>query len=540
MSEIRGFSGVSSVGGAQIGQSGGVKLRVGQKIEGMVTSLSEEGIAVISASGKTITAQAAKGSLFVGEHIMLEITEIKGEAVLASRVNASESAILARLGMNLSEESLALVSELLKNNQLIDKDILSKLQTNSKEARLFLQHLESAGADVDIDIDIPIRSQLIKLIANSSQNAAGSAKPAVSAMPQPVQSASAPPVSVYPAPPPNVQPASGSSANIAILHADAAPLAPLETGASSPVSQAADSSVLTQSAKLSDARAASAEINPSETDGVGSAAVARKDAAAVLLEPSGKTLETAKPQGASVATDASDASGAGAGFRGADDVTKVVQAAKVLLSTFGAKENIALVSNDRALTLRNIAAANIDPADLADELISAAKSAAPDKKSTEALVEFAKGGKDAEAALKSVGSERLQAYLESSRIVAKQENPKIYYIPIPVKIEGEEARADVYCRRKPLKGSDLSVLVALKTHSIGEVRCIVNKYQSSYVLGFALESDEAAAAVREGVQALRRELKNLPVSDIFIRTRKEVDEEFFAASDRRSDFDVRI
>ncbi len=583
MSEIRGFSGISSSGAVNSGQSAAQRLHVGQRVEGMVVSVSEEGLAAISVAGRIITAQAAKHSLSVGEHLMLEITEISGDTVLASRINSAESAILSRLGMNLSDESLLFVGELLRNNQPIDADVLARLRSNSKEARLFLEQLSVFGADIEINIDTPIKTQLIRLLAASQGGSSDGASTAAASgggisggaasgvdMPKtaaPMQnvvgasvSAAGAEISAAAATP--AQGAGAQSAGLAAVGqsvgaqgtaeqlsnaADgisSAALAGANSAAGTAAQNAAQRSVAAQNATAHNAVQQNVDV---QNAGAQSAAVQQSAVQQSAVQQS-TVQQSAVQQSAAAHSAGGEVQSAGAAavknaaytlLKAPNGVADVRDAALTLLGGFGAKQNVALVSTESALTLRNIALSNISTADIADELLALAKTVLSDKTVVSAVSALAKND-DAAGVFREIGGERAAVLSESVKGASRQENTQIYYIPVPIRIDREESRADIYYRKKSVRGDELNMLVALKTHNFGEVRCLVNKYLNSYVLGFAFESEEIAAIFRESLPELRRELHSLPVSEIFIRNRREVDKEFFTYADKRADFDVRI
>ncbi len=583
MSEIRGFSGISSSGAVNSGQSAAQRLHVGQRVEGMVVSVSEEGLAAISVAGRIITAQAAKHSLSVGEHLMLEITEISGDTVLASRINSAESAILSRLGMNLSDESLLFVGELLRNNQPIDADVLARLRSNSKEARLFLEQLSVFGADIEINIDTPIKTQLIRLLAASQGGSSDGASTAAASgggisggaasgvdMPKtaaPMHSVVGASVSAAGAEisAAAATPAQGAGAQSAGLAAvgqsvgaqgtaeqlsnaadgiSSAALAGANSAAGTAAQNAAQRSVAAQNATAHNAVQQNVDV---QNAGAQSAAVQQSAVQQSAVQQS-TVQQSAVQQIAAAHSAGGEVQSAGAAavknaaytlLKAPNGVADVRDAALTLLGGFGAKQNVALVSTESALTLRNIALSNISTADIADELLALAKTVLSDKTVVSAVSALAKND-DAAGVFREIGGERAAVLSESVKGASRQENTQIYYIPVPIRIDREESRADIYYRKKSVRGDELNMLVALKTHNFGEVRCLVNKYLNSYVLGFAFESEEIAAIFRESLPELRRELHSLPVSEIFIRNRREVDKEFFTYADKRADFDVRI
>lgn len=569
------MSSISSIGGVQIaptvGREQAAQFRVGQKIEGSVVAVSEDGIATINMNGRTITASSTKTRLSVGEPVLLEITGVRGDMVYASRINSEESAILHRLGFSLSEESVSLVTELLKNNLPIDRETLNQLVKNNSQVRMLLEQL-NLGGNIE-ELDASVKETLIKLFAyakgaasqsvealsnsNAEANAAGSA--AGAGVAEGTENA-------------------GAARGAAAAQTDAA-----VQGAAPDAAKTADAEGARQSAAemLQDALSEAIEnianregARPPRAEGASQAETASQAEAAAQTEgavqtegatqteaaktPAQSQTETAGAQQAQGAGNTAPADAQRASVRdaallimresvnpGSVPKDQLNAAVKTVLAGFTAKENVEIQANSARLSVKNIAASQLGVTDLADELIDMAKNLV--KK--DALAQAVKGLSASdnpdrvEGALRALGGKNAEAIYEATKSLSKQVDPQIYYMPVPVRLEGEEARADLYYRRKPQKGTDMSILVALNTHRLGEVRCIINKFPSSYILGFALESEEYSAFLRDNLAELRDRITRIPELrnvEIMVRSRAEVDEEFFPEIDGLSDFDYRV
>lgn len=68
-------------------------------------------------------------------------------------------------------------------------------------------------------------------------------------------------------------------------------------------------------------------------------------------------------------------------------------------------------------------------------------------------------------------------------------DPQIYYMPVPVRLEEKRLGADLYYRRK-LEGHGHEYFSGFKHSQAGRGEMHINKFPSSYILGFALESEE--------------------------------------------------
>ncbi len=544
------MSGVSNMAGVTAGAIEGVKneravLRTGQTVEGTVISV-EEHIATIKTAGRTITAAVAKGSLDVGEHVKLEITDIQGGTVLAQRVHASETKALHKMGLVLNDENIKNIAELLKNGRPIDRNLLNNMAKNSSEVSMLLEEMAS-GAEV-VDVDEPLKNVLIKLFGQSTMLG----KEGVSEF------------------------AGGKTGGIesATVNMEAEALA-MTKGASSDV-------VLNASEEgLRSASSAAQSVVKSEVLEKGVSAnqemafdAGEKGATEEQIVP-GQTGSTVNEQKATAGEIESGRNNTGRTVLSQKEAALIVldnklssgekqEAMRQLLKHFSAKENMLLAVNQKTLTLKNIAAASVQSKELADEVlvfsraIRNALSAEPVSTGHGAEIlrdalKILSGGKGAEhkmmdiakalhADTASEAAAKAGVLSDASKGFPKQENQSIYYIPVPLMIREEEHRADVYYKKQAHKEREVNILVALNTHHVGEVRCLVNKYKERYVLAFALENKEYSELFESHATHLRRQMSHFDFAktiDILFRSREQVDADFFGTA-TLSDFDARV
>lgn len=556
----------------QIKNEGDPRFRVGQEIEGIVVDVDREGLATVRFSGKTITVAGGSTGLKPGEAIQLKVTDISGGQVLAARIHAEETAVLHRLGMPLNPESLSFVEELLRMNQPIDKDLLLRLLKNSQEVRMLL----SSGS-TGSDLVSPIREILIRLFSRgASEDSAhlgasgfsselsselSSASAVLSADSKPI---SPPPVyGEVPLTNPAKEGATDFSGGAVESTADGAfgsavdGALPKDSFSSDPVSGAASDSATAADTEQTDAaqsaRLAAAKPGGEENLSADSAGNLRNRSADHAADHA-DDLPSDRPAGRGDADfGGREAASARRNVResalqllsGRDTLSSGELSGerefhvRTLLEHFGAKENILLTLNRKVLSLEHIAAANLRAEDLADEFLSVAKSVLSSEESVR-LPEFG-GAKELEEAILAK-YEGLKIISEATKLLPKQENSQIYYMPLPVKIGEEYARADLFYKKRGKKSDrkDWSILVSLRTHHIGEVRCLINRFDRDYVLAFALENESDAEMFRREIASLFEQIGFVKNKQILIRTREEVDRDFFRKEEKMSHFDLRV
>ncbi len=82
-------------------------------------------------------------------------------------------------------------------------------------------------------------------------------------------------------------------------------------------------------------------------------------------------------------------------------------------------------------------------------------------------------------------------FIKEGSQIAKQINEPLFFIQMPVEIESELHTVELYYRRKK-KGDpeeDYTILVALKTQNLEEVRCLIEKKKDYYTLNFKLKTE---------------------------------------------------
>lgn len=529
--------------------------RVGQVLDGMVLEVREDGIATVNLSGRTITVASGSEMLQMGETVRLKITGVAKGEVLATRVDLKETSLLNKLGVPVTAENLGYISELLAHRHAIDKMLLSTLSKNAQEVRM-LHELLLNGADVD-DVETPVREMVLRLLREGGSDlkavsktgvstTAGSTSSALttgatsaattgtatgapippnptgmhtvaSALTGPVSGAEVPNAATSVPLPANTLSASGGSN--AVVASEQAPQILQAATDSLPTPDLNAADFPPESSSISYQHAASAEKILKDENMLKDTEAGRMEQDADANDP---VLNPKQEAALKILSRHSDKS-------------EFADAVKYILQHFDSHDNVALALQRKTLNLKNLAQIQFDVSDIAEEFIRVSRqSEKPDE--ILSIIRDLKQGNDFEHVIQS----RFPKLRQVSEAVAEQTQqniPGIYYISVPVRLLGEENRADMYFKRSPKNPSELSILVVLNTQTLGEVRCLVYKMDDEYSLGLALEDDEITDLVREKISGFRSGVGNI---QIYIRSREEMERTFFEKKEASSYLDLRV
>lgn len=552
--------------------------QVGQRLEGKVINLSKDGIATINIGGRTITA-LSENQLVQGQTLFLEITQTSPK-VLAQRLNAEESQVLFKLGMPQTGENIGLIQELINTGMPIDKEHVSQLKQMTAEAKMLLAELDS-GASIDIKsgTEIPIRTLLVEIMSNPKTSVAPTGEGGAEPQAAGPGATSGGVLNI-------MQDAAGETAAKGDVAAQtdvaqtnvAQPRAATSAGGGEIVTETSLAAKGGEISKIMDGPAGGAENagqagaeNAGAENVGGNAAVYPKSPEAAPV-PGQKGQAPTVQQGAS-AENASSAVDAGRPsdsqpardaemttfdaakmlLSGDSDKESLVLAAKKLLSEFSPQQAVKILESGRPFNLKSIILAAAGKKAAAESVLDIVKTAPTGRDEILKLAEILKSDISPEEKLteiaKALGKNNPEV-LKSAEMVKEQlqftknENPRVYYMPMPVKIEGEERRADLYYKNKSgrKKSEDFSVLVALETKNMGEVRCLVTRQADDYELIFALESQQLSDRFSENSQIIRSALIPIVEGSLgieFTFSREEIDQKFFENEKPRG-FDMRL
>lgn len=535
---------VSKALGPRGEQPSASKYEVGQRIDGVVVSVHGGGLATIRAAGQMITALSPHEQLQVGQKLKLEVTDNSGGTILAVRVNAAETSILNRLGFPLTDENISLVSELLAQGRPIDAELLAQLSRNASEVKLFLAE-QGVEAFTPGQANEPLKQLLLSMLSARSGSGAASrvSNAAYGAGMDPANGAG---VFAPQGTEGDVNRSDGSALADALAEALLASASEGEGTAESGVSGGSS-----QRFSINATNIAATPALPSEA-GV-SARILNLPAPKVLEDVSGALKVLV--QIAEAATQKLGDIGNGVPGQQAAEASAQTDADAFqseltkLLKSFGPKENLLLTNNKDALTVKNIALASLNKTELADVIRNLAdefpNNAAKIREALETLSDRSKSAESKISELARIaGNKNVETLLKELPAMSRQENPHIYYIPVPVRLENENKSVEMYYKKRATKTDEINILVALKTKHIGEVRCMVTHGQDSGTrLTFSLEDDRIRQAFSSQVSQLKKSLAARGTKVVDIQFARNVKEQFFGAnagSNPSGGFDVRV
>ena len=119
---------------------------------------------------------------------------------------------------------------------------------------------------------------------------------------------------------------------------------------------------------------------------------------------------------------------------------------------------------------------------------------------------------DIDDGLKSAISKDIVFVKEASQIT-KQFGDQVFVMQMPIQFEDETRHVNFYVksRKQEKDDEDFTLLIALKTHHIDEVRCIVEKRQNKIGLHFKLADDMIKDLFEENISVLDEALKALDI-----------------------------
>jgi hypothetical protein len=205
--------------------------------------------------------------------------------------------------------------------------------------------------------------------------------------------------------------------------------------------------------------------------------------------------------------------------------------AQVLLSQFDTTQQGLLLKNNMILSLKNVMmtqALSQNSFSLGDhfaslsrlikklptELQMAVLDVIQNEKPEEALnrIQQMMRQSDIDDGLKSAISKDIVFVKEASQIT-KQFGDQVFVMQMPIQFEDETRHVNFYVksRKQEKDDEDFTLLIALKTHHIDEVRCIVEKRQNKIGLHFKLADDMIKDLFEENISVLDEALKALDI-----------------------------
>ena len=206
-------------------------------------------------------------------------------------------------------------------------------------------------------------------------------------------------------------------------------------------------------------------------------------------------------------------------------------AAQVLLSQFDTSQQGLLLKNNMILNLKNLMMTQVlsqNSFSLSDHFTSLSKlikklpnelqiavlGAIQSEKPEEALVRIQQmiNKADVDDGLKNAISKDIVFVKEASQIT-KQFGDQVLVMQMPIQFEDETRHVNFYVksRKQEKNDDDFTLLIALNTHHIDEVRCIVEKRQNKIALHFKLADETIKSIFEENASVLDMALQKLDI-----------------------------
>ncbi|MDO4799965.1 MAG: hypothetical protein Q4A52_05545 [Bacillota bacterium] len=482
--EINRHSMISPVRPVEASESVAQKpaMQVGQLIEGMVISLKED-LALIQANGRSFWAQTAS-ELTLGQQVVLEVKDIVQGTVLTSRVDRPETQILTKMGLSVTNENAQIVAEMLQADLPPTAENLRAIKQMISEVKLLSEELASGGeVDLRPHLDRSLRSILIEIMSREARTESETQ-----------------------------------------LHSPQGKLSP-ESGSPLAVSDAI----------------------PSDNPQLAKPMVQEGNDVPMSVrlpeQPNLPELPEAETVLLRLLSDASDETAP----------AQVNHALRTLLREMSPQVAIRLLRNEQPMTIRNLLFAQMAPSASADHLIALAKQlpkltdsldsllqAIPTERPLEELLRAVESStSDRAGSIRNAVKESLITVKEQS-VFAKQSDAQVFYMPVPMRIAEREERVDLYFKkRKRSAPNEFHVLVALKTHCYGEVRCVVSKQADRFELAFGLQTEADVERFEQQKQRLIDAIDR-PGLSLRFRVVEDVNQEFFTTPPTSGGFDRRV
>ena len=96
------------------------------------------------------------------------------------------------------------------------------------------------------------------------------------------------------------------------------------------------------------------------------------------------------------------------------------------------------------------------------------------------------------------------AVIKESTVLSKGYNDQMMMMQLPIKMESRFETVELFLKKKKgqFNPDDLTLLVALNTHHMGEVRCLIHKLNENVNLMFSLEDEATKLSFESNRQLL--------------------------------------
>jgi hypothetical protein len=206
-----------------------------------------------------------------------------------------------------------------------------------------------------------------------------------------------------------------------------------------------------------------------------------------------------------------------------DEKTLVTTAVKALLSQVTESQKALFVKNNLALNLKNLFVATLQengaksigesfanisriidklPLETQQAVLALINDDSADQLTH--LSHFIQSSAVSETVKETLSQEI--GFIKDALEISTQFGDRIMVLQMPVKLEDRNTQVSMYVKKRTgsEEQEDLTVLIALDTHQLGEVRCVIEKKGQHFGLHFKLETD----AIRDVMKAEADQLNN--------------------------------
>jgi|GEM_PF-1367299 len=469
-----------------------LKALEGKSLEGRLFGIQANGIALFATGDAVLAVDLAGTQASENQAATLKITGM-AEGVLTAKVvtdamGSPISDLLSKLGVSDSPENRAILNAMKDAGLPLNKEVFSAMRQGALEVK-FIQSEIHQMSDVELsnEMETPLKQLAIKLIqasqTASNQGVTNQANLTTQTNPSNQVNSSNLSNPSNPSNPSN----SANPANPAISE-----------------NQGSPANQISQSGSVNQVRpeylAASSENNQN---------IDSKMQVLTLQNSTQSVEENIVPAEAK----GDSSKGMADAIKSAFPEASLKDSVKQLLSAFDLPQESLIVKNEVPLSLKNLFLAydllsdgqgngkrfetlltQIDGLRLdKSDLETLVKMLTSDRGEVEKLQELAEWVKKSmpESEIAS-GIEREVSVIKETMTLTKPLNDQLFYMQMPIKIEERLEQVEIYYKRnkKKVDPDDITLLVALNTKHVGEVRCLINKVKNQFALQFTFENEE--------------------------------------------------
>jgi len=463
-----------------------LKALVGKSLEGRLFGIQAIGIALFATGDAVLSVDLAGTQASENQAATLKITGM-ADGVLTAKVvtdamGSPISDLLSKLGVSDSPENRAILNAMKDAGLPLNKEVFSAMRQGALEVKFIQSEIhQMSEVELSNEMETPLKQLAIKLIQASqttgNQGVTNQANLTTQTNPSnQVNSSnlSNPSNSANPANP-AISENQGSPANQISQSGSVNQVRPESLATSSENNQNIDSKMQVLTLQNS-TQSVEENIVPAEAKGDSSKGMA-------------DAIKSAFPE------------------------ASLKDSVKQLLSAFDLPQESLIIKNEVPLSLKNLFLAydllsdgqgngkrfetlltQIDGLRLdKSDLETLVKMLTSDRGEVEKLQELAEWVKKSmpESEIAS-GIEREVSVIKETMTLTKPLNDQLFYMQMPIKIEERLEQVEIYYKRnkKKVDPDDITLLVALNTKHVGEVRCLVNKVKNQFALQFTFENEE--------------------------------------------------